>query len=539
MSRCYDDLDFSSCELAVRAFERVNRRGGPLMRRGGRSGGNGEGAPGGAEVLPLYGLRDFSSVNYYATPNPGGEPGNATSFGLSMAMVPTTLSSANQFLIHRANNGVTAGWFVTINANALSFFAVNSGGAYIKSTSYTITASDIGRVLHFVARFDGSNLRLTVNRQELAPVALATYLAHTGATQLGVLFATFPALASTFLWWFTFSGAPSVAQVAAHADAVRALGGVMPTSFDGATVTHGWPVRNALGTTVVSGQVAPASLADSVTAATADAMVRVGSPTVIAIDPNTPRLWGYETAPLLYGANALTTGDHFEAANGFAGDPAGFWVCALIMINSQASGIGSANRNIFARRAAANAGWNLQTGALNSTISFSLGGTGGAGTVNSPSQIVAAGDVGKLLLVHGVWDAPSLTARLYCKRLQLSTGSVFTGGTFVAETGVTQIGRRQNGLAADNITIFGVAAGLGIPTLAGVQAHTDAVMASEELASGIPSLTTSLLVNLKADIVANGSAMPASLLDRSGNAQSFARVGNPAVASQYARAWGW
>jgi hypothetical protein len=284
-----------------------------------------------------------------------------------------------------------------------------------------------------------------------------------------------------------------------------------------------------------AGDAAPTTIVDRGIGAAH--LTRVGANVKSTYDRR--RLWSYESSPILYGATMPTPADSYESAIGFAGDNAGFWALVFIMLNAQgAANVSTAVRTLFSRRGAANGGWDLSTSGPNGMLAFGCGGIGGAGKVASSSFVLSASDVGKMLLAYGVWDGPAQTARLYVKRAQVGTGTVFTGGTFVPETGSTFLGRRQDGQAVDSsITIYGAACGLGVPTLAEIQAHHDDVMANERLLRGIPG-KTSLCVDLTADVIANGGALPAQALDRVGSAH-FARNGNPTLARQYARAWGW
>lgn len=235
-------------------------------------------------------------------------------------------------------------------------------------------------------------------------------------------------------------------------------------------------------------------------------------------------------AAIFLGAEDFSLANHFEAAvNALPGDPAGFAVSILATQSQLLSG-----RRPVSQRGSGSLGWEFQLSA--SALFFALGGASNATT--SPG-VAISGDVGRVQLYTGVWDGVAGVARAYAKRAQVSTGSPLTGG-YAPDTAVKpMIGRIPYGAGAPAVgfPFFGLFYAVGIPTLAQIQAHHDAVMAHETM-KAIPGMSGTL-IDLTQDIRGNGGVMPATLVDRGVGGVNFTKVGSPTIAAQYARAWGW
>jgi hypothetical protein len=235
-------------------------------------------------------------------------------------------------------------------------------------------------------------------------------------------------------------------------------------------------------------------------------------------------------AAIFLGGRAWSAADYFQAAiNALPGEPVGFTTSLLCIVETQA--VVSATRTIFGQRAGSNPGWAFQRGATNTSISLSLGNASTTGA--SPSSGIAAADIGKLALYTGVWDGTTNTIRLYAKRVQVGAGTSLPAGFAPAAGAAPIIGSSP----PEGIAVYGVYYAPGIATLAQIQAQHDAVMAQEHMA-GCPGLP-GFMLDLTQDIAANGGAMPATLTDRGTMGVSFASMGAPAIAAQYARAWTW
>jgi hypothetical protein len=94
----------------------------------------------------------------------------------------------------------------------------------------------------------------------------------------------------------------------------------------------------------------------------------------------------------------------------------------------------------------------------------------------------------------------------------------------------------SNAQSASGIRILGCMGGVGVPSLAEVQAAHDAILALEDLVE-IPG-KTDYLISIKQDALANGGALPTTLVNRKG-AGGLTKVGAPQLAPIYARAAAW
>lgn len=503
------------------------------------------------DASKLYALNAFSGTDYYATQVGGGEAGDAAGFGALVLIRLSALSGVARYLFNRSNAG-NAGWLVWIDStNVVKFFCVSGAGAGISSPGFQLTASDVGRVIAIAVQHDGTKARLFINRTQAVDgtaitgytaLALRTTMSGTSASPT-----TNPATGVQELAWLTFLGTPTTAHLLALFDAIRPCGGDMPSkaaaeaAMPGTTVTHRWSLKEVLAAAnlpVVDGQAAPATIPDSVTAATVDAMTKTGAPTVKVIDPTTPKLWSYETSPILYGGSAWADAALYECPT-YLGDSntQSFWAAAFFLLTSQS--VASRGRDLFGTIASTpSRGFTLRTNLTNTTMNILAIDNAATGRA-APATTLATTDVGKLHLLVGVWDVPALKLRTYAKRAEVSTGTAVTGYSPYAAGGM-RIGRgsfQAADTSCDGIVIYGVAAGLGLPTLAQIQQQFDDTMANERIA-GIPGLTN-LRIDLDADARANTNALPATLTDRQSGTYNFARTGSITTTPQYARAFAW
>ena len=104
--------------------------------------------------------------------------------------------------------------------------------------------------------------------------------------------------------------------------------------------------------------------------------------------------------------------------------------------------------------------------------------------VYSPSYSIVSGDVGKAHVFTGVHDGSNL--RLYVDRSEVGSGTSITGAD--GRSAATVIGSRPSVYGASGWTICGVACGVGVPSLATVQSHHDAVKAALAM-TAIASIT--------------------------------------------------
>lgn len=184
----------------------------------------------------------------------------------------------------------------------------------------------------------------------------------------------------------------------------------------------------------------------------------------------------------------VATTNYAETASpgGINGVASGFWVACLFSIQSQA--VGSATRHLVSKALAVTpvAGWLLRTSGTNTGIG--LAAANGVGTaVATPAFAIPAGHVGKAVLVVGVHTGTSL--QLYVDRLAQGAPAAITG--YTPQVGAMRMGASPAGASAvASTTIFGVAGGHAVPTLAQVQAYYDQVKAANGILGAMPGVTT-------------------------------------------------
>ncbi len=492
----------------------------------------------------LYAISGFSAANYMQTAVGGGEVGDAAGFGVLSLFIMTALPASSVLFNHRAGGSSTAGYYARFGTAGILTFFVSNGTTLMSGNNLVFTPGDVGRVQLVCSIYDGAARQLAWRGARSAGASGA--YAGTGAVphSLTGQGSVEPASAVLSLGQVTFRGMPSDAQLQAVYDATRTLRDLpnkaaLEALTPGTTVTHRWSVRDTLAAAnvlVANGAAAPASIPDSVTAASIDAMTKVGSPVVRVIDPATPRLWSYETTPILYGASSLDLSNFYECATPLGEGSGPFWAAMFFTVTSQA--VASKARVPFASSSQSPSnisGFALGTSGTNTFVSMTAYRGDGSG-VPSPSATIAATDVGKLHLLVGVLDSAALKVRTYWKRVEQSTGATYTAYT-PSSTGM-RLGRSflTNDYSPDGISLWGVAAGIGLPSLAQIQAMFDETQANERIGS-IAGMT-SMRVDLTSDALGNGNALPATLTDRVGSFH-FSRTGSVTTAAAYARAFGW
>lgn len=250
----------------------------------------------------------------------------------------------------------------------------------------------------------------------------------------------------------------------------------------------------------------------------------------LQVAQRTERLWGYETNPILHGAKGFTTANYYKAAvNSLPGSTAGFAVSALFRVESQA--VASATRVLFSQQDATPCGWAIYGGTTAGTIYLSCG--NGSVFASSPTVTIAAAEVGKLMLFTGVYDSISNVVRAYVRRVQQGTGTALAA-PYTVPAVEPRIGLLSNANypTTDGFTIFGFQYCLGIPNLAQIQAHHDAVMTNEKMVQ-IPGFMGTVI-----DLTQDGGAV-ATLTDRDSGGVNFTRQGSPTTVQNYVRNWAW
>lgn len=121
----------------------------------------------------------------------------------------------------------------------------------------------------------------------------------------------------------------------------------------------------------------------------------------------------------LSGQNLAST----PVAGGERGISTGFGSSLLLVIRSQ--GVLSAQRMLLANRTIAADGWAVEINGTNANVKFTVG--NGTSAIASPAYTFSLGDVGRILSLTGVYDAPAGLVRLYVNGLEVGAGTAFTG----------------------------------------------------------------------------------------------------------------
>jgi hypothetical protein len=505
------------------------------------------------DASKVYALAGLGNSIGYLTAAGGGEVGDAAGFGSA------TIYTLDALLPSAGNTGSlqgnyvfpTSGWaqqFTNPGASTtLNAVVINGAGGNVSAPSRTMLASDLGKVGVSAIQHTGTVLRSYADdgREIGTGSAIVGYTPSANPHRIGNR-TTGGYTYGTELGWVTWRGTPTQPQIQALFAAVRTLGdfpskAAIEALMPGTTVTHRWSLRGVLAAAnvaVVDGSAAPAFLPDSVTGAANDQMTKQGAPLVRVIDPATPKLWSYETSPILYGsqAPAAVPGPDFWETATQLGETNGnsFWAAVFCQVVSQ-SVANQARDLLSSSSTTSQTGFSLRSNTLNTQLQF-IAYDNALSPRLSPAAAVAASDVGKLQVYIAVYDQPALRLRAYFKRAEVSTGTVVTGYAPNVVDGL-RIGQRYGTQLsnADGLAIYGVAGGLGLPSLAEIQAMYDATMATERIAA-IPG-KTSFRIDTTADAV--GGALPSTLINREGAGFTFTKNGSPGTQAQYARAFGW
>jgi hypothetical protein len=256
-------------------------------------------------------------------------------------------------------------------------------------------------------------------------------------------------------------------------------------------------------------------------------MGKIGTPTLAVPAAATPRMWSYEATPFLKGATGFAPTDRFERATGFGGDAGGFFAQAFLQVPTFT--VTSRVRSVFGNFNGSS-GFLLYSYGTNNTFQGVF--CNGVGTpVAAPSAVLSANDIGKLLTVTLVYDAIAGRVRLYIRRVEQSAGIAIVG--FTPRVGGTLcLGEGGYGSVSDGYTLLGFQYGVGVPSLADIQANHDATITAEDI---VAFTGTTSIYSFTQD-----GGLPAMLTDRKGSAH-FTRVGSGAVTASniQSRSWGW
>ena len=231
------------------------------------------------------------------------------------------------------------------------------------------------------------------------------------------------------------------------------------------------------------------------------------------------------------GGSGWSGSAYYQAGPGVAlGDNLGFWTAWLGVFPS---GAPTATRQ-FASALGGVGGWDMRiTGAM-SALTWRMYDTTPNG-VTYTSSILAAADLDRLQMYVALWDGPAQKQRAFWKRAEVGTGTS-RAGYQPSPTETLRIGGvpAEPTTAGDLVQTYGFAYGLGVLTLAEVQALYDAVMANERM-MGVPGKTDHLF-DFTADSLSG--ALPPTFTDKQGSAV-LTKNGAPVYSERFARSWGW
>lgn len=507
----------------------------------------------------VYGARAFTATSRLATAANLGLRGSASMWGHWYGRLDA-LATAFELLVSCTTGG-NDGWQIYLAASGAINFMIRNGAnnanALATAANNTITAADLARPQQLQWTYDGTTLNLYLRR---ALVATATSSGFTAAGNTipmivgGRPDGGIPGISETFFGLQGCDGyVPSLVELQAAYDATELAGTLQPIPgtygaslpktahrYDPnaditanalampATIADrvGSDTLTRVGTLEVAIDVAtappcPAQLTDTVTRASADALARVGSPTVKTIDPTRD---GQRTL----GVQGASTTNYLQTAAGVGllGSTAGFWGSWYGRFDASAFvGSGILIENLVPTSLFAGLGLSHGNGnQINATVANAAG-----ALVNSSVFTLATTDVGLPALFFFVHTGAGNTLRLYVKRwgqpLAQVGADVACVGYSVPAGKRTCIGAREGGtLPLSNMSFFGASGGDGfVPTLAELSACADEVERTGQI-QGIAGKTTALW-NPTADTVASGvDAVPAQVNDRVGVAH-LARQG--------------
>ena len=526
-------------ELYRRAIAYVDRRAGALIRRGGR-GGSGRGGKPGFDAGKLYAIGGFSAANRYVTPGDGGEPGTTTGF-VSVELVRLNSLSAAPQIFGGRSGGASGGYFHTIDASSgLRFYAKSTSG-FPSSPIRTLLPSDVGKVFCVIGLHTGGGalVRQWVDRAEIGTGTSASgYTAENSSSIIGALVTgAQPATGLSWLAGATFRGVPTPAQIEAFFDQVRILGDLpvlMPTGD--VTISHRWSLRDVLAAErvpVLDGDLAPASLPDTVTGAAINAMMRQGAPVVRRIDPGVD-------GRVTFGALGFSATNILRSAGSVLPGVAGAF---FRIVRFRLDALPTAANYLFGQSNDSNAGWQLFVGGpgLNYAPSFRLANNLGAFVIYVGTPFVAA-DVGQTFVLGCMLDGSN--ARLFLARqdqdaAELGGGLIVAGYTPHVGPLTVGLGSPTGTQPAASLTIFdsqggdvAIASASLLETMSAMARTGRQVSAADSEHAWDPY----------ADIIAHGgpsAGMPAQVLDRIGT-DHLTRVGTGLqVAQRTERLWSY
>jgi hypothetical protein len=463
------------------------------------------------------GVNNITSTQRHTMAGSGGPSGSATT-GLTMCYAVRldagAASATRQWSSKISGN---TGWQNTVSgANAILGFQSGNGTTTYAAPTYTVQASDYGRVVivHHVIDIANLKARQYVDGVEVGTGTTFSSFSPATSANMGMGYSTGNGNPSTSTTFFGMAGgnvALSAAEIAAHVVACQAASDVVQDA--GLKLDHVWSVKQSA---LVS---SPALLTDRTGS---DNLTYVGAPT---------RAKYTAQQVVVNGADSFTTSNYYTTAAGVGlrGHVSGFWAGAVIRINAL---VATGAAEIFTCYGAGGTGWTLLGGSNYSALHFDIL-SGAGGQVASPSYTPTATDVGKLLALIGVYDQVAGKIRFYVEGSEVGSGTTIVGHTPGGSTIPNMIGViLGTAFPAANATIFGVGGGDGfIPTLAEIQTQYAAIKTAGDFVA-IPGKTTHFW-SIKQD---QAGAIPATLTDRAGSTV-MSKVGSPTLVTDYGLPW--
>lgn len=422
-----------------------------------------------------------------------------------------------------SNGGATNGFALALHSADRLFALIGNGTAASVLGDSPQTYLTVGRH-HIALNYNGTQAKIFVDGV-LKQTLTVAYAVSTSPASIGSMVSGANPARPHGVYGAAY-GATSATdgEIATAAAASIAAGSIV--GVPGKTDKR-WSVVDDV---IEAGGKVPAIIRERVSGV--DHMVVIGAPLQVA--QRAERVWSYEATPIMHGVESFTDADTYSGTTGAGGDVAGFAGSISFMVTAAGA---SATRFLAAsNQTAPSRGWDIRTSASNATISMTF--VDNTNVVRaSGSAVLGANAVGKIHVFSWCWDAAAGRWRVYLSRAEVGTGTTATG--YAPTTGPLVLGNGiAGGLAATGIRIFGLTVATGIPTLAVMQAHYDAVMANDGRMVALPGLTTQQLIDVTQDAPSGGTA-PATLTDRSGNGNNLTKNGSPTLGAQYARAFGW
>ena len=270
-----------------------------------------------------------------------------------------------------------------------------------------------------------------------------------------------------------------------------------------AVTTHRWSLRDVLlaaNVPVTDGAAAPATIPDSVTAASVDAMAKTGAPVVRLIDPASyPRT--------SYGVIGFSATSCLQTADpgGVAGAAGGFSIGGRVTFTS----LPGANQSIIARTNNSNAGYQV---AVITSNRIALYAVNGAGTFVSAQYQLVAADTGYPRYLECVHTGSFL--QIWLDGVKVAEQAIVGYTPFSGPTVVGQFGAGQPLVAC---IVYELNAGNTAASPSDIATAQAAFVATGKLAA-TPGKTWG--PNPTIDVIANGgpsAGVPAIVLDRIGS----------------------